>query len=192
MNISFQKTQEGTIKVVTPHNEEFIQKCKNLNGVYQDGIWTFDETMEEYVQELLTNTFGVDGTSPVELCTLIVKKFTASAYRGEFQLFGRTIAIAFSPDSEIKLGSGIALIEGAINIHHKPEKWNISLDKATFEIQQFPLERTKFEDVQKAIKEGWVEIKPQKRPKSKGQILIEIDFHKDKITELEALLTEYQ
>lgn len=192
MNIFLKKTQEGTIKVIAPHNEEFIQKSKNLNGIYQDEIWTFDETMEEYVKELLVETFGVDGTSPVEFCTLIVKNFTASAYRGEIQLFGRTLAIAFSPESEIKLGIGIALLDGTINIHSKPEKWNISLDNATFEIQQFPLERTKFEDVQKAIKEGWAEIKPQKRRKSKGQILTEIDFHRDKIAELEALLTEYQ
>ncbi len=188
MNISFQKTQEGTIKVVTPHNEEFIQKCKNLQGSYKNEEWTFDESMEEYVKELLIETFGVDGTSPVEFCTLIIKDLTELFTGGSVELFGRTIAFSFGGSSTVHLGQAIALIKGTITVKETRTHYEIIADYATFEIQQFPLERTKFEDIQKAIKEGWVEIKPHKRPKSKGQILTEIDFHKGKLAELEELL----
>lgn len=190
MKISFEKTQEGTIKVVTPHNSEFIKKFKNLRGSYENEVWTFDESMEEYVKELLIETFGVDGTAPVEFCNLMVKDLTKSFPDGRMELFGRTIAIAFGGTSQVNLGKAIALIKGTIRVNESRTQFKVVVDNATFEIQHFPLERTKFADTQQAIKEGWVEIKPPKRPKSKGQILTEIDFHKDKLAKLEELLTE--
>lgn len=192
MNISFNQTQEGTIKVVTPYNLDFTQKCKNLQGSYKNEEWTFDESMEQYVKELLKETFGVDGTTPVTFCNLIIKDLTESFTGGSVELFGRTIAFSFGGSSTVHLGQSIALIKGTITRKETRTQYKFVADKATFEIQQFPLERTKFEDIQTAIKEGWAEIKPLKKPKSKAQILTEIDFHKDKITELEALLTEYQ
>lgn len=190
MKISFEKNEEkGTIKVITPYNAGFVQKCRNLRGSFKDGAWYFDDSIEEYVKKALIDTYGVDGTSPVELCTLVVNKFTSSSSCGAVDLFGRTVAIAFGRDSGAKLGDGIILINGSVDSSGSVKNWSTEVRKATFEIQKFPLERTKFDDIQKAIAEGWVEVKIPKKAKPQSQILEEIKFHEDKLAELKALLT---
>lgn len=191
MKISLEKNEEkGTIKVITPYNAEFVQKCRNLRGTFKDGAWFFDDSIEEYVKKALIDTYGVDGTSPVELCTLVVNEFTSSSSCGAVDLFGRTVAIAFGRDSGAKLGDGIILINGYVNSSGSVKNWSTVVKNATFEIQKFPLERTKFDDIQKAITEGWVEVKIPKKAKPQSQILEEIKFHQEKLAELQALLIQ--
>lgn len=43
-------TVNGTISVVTPYNENFVKKARNLRGKWKDNAWHFDDSIEEYVR----------------------------------------------------------------------------------------------------------------------------------------------
>ena len=55
------------------------------------------------------------------------------------------------------------------------KNWYTEVVDATFEIQNFPLPRTEFEDVQTAIAEGWCEIKFPKKKRTAEEIQADID-----------------
>ena len=184
--ISLERTENGLIKVITPYNSVFVGRCRNLRGNFAEGAWFFDDSVEEYVRDAMKTIFGVDGVDPVEYCTLLVKDFTDRGYKGPVELFGRTIAKAYGRDSYAKLGDEIVFISGSYSAGGSVKNWLTQVTDATFEIRNFPLERTKFPDIQEAIEDGWVEIK--KDAKSQEQIRAEIKAYQDKIAELEAQL----
>ena len=181
------KKENGMLVVSTPYNSEFVNRAKNLGGRWdaKNSTWVFDESVEDYVKQTLLDIFGVTGEASYETCSLIVKNFTKKAPQRGVDLFSRTIAIAFGRDTGAKLGDGIVWIDGKKVSDGSYKNWNTYIENATFEIQDFPIERTKFEDVQKAISEGWCEIKIVKKQRTREEIEAEIANLKNRISELE-------
>jgi hypothetical protein len=101
------------------------------------------------------------------------------------ELFGRTIARASGRDTGVSLGESIVWINGKKESGGSTKYWKTIVENATFEIQNFPFERTKFEDVKKAIAEGWCEIKVTESKRSKEEIKSEIAELKEKLAKLE-------
>ena len=187
MNTINLKKENGMLVVSTPYNSEFVNRAKNLGGRWdaKNSTWVFDESVEDYVKQTLLDIFGVTGEANYETCSLIVKNFTKKAPQRGVDLFSRTIAIAFGRDTGAKLGDGIVWIDGKKVSDGSYKNWNTYIENATFEIQDFPIERTKFEDVQKAISEGWCEIKIVKKQRTREEIEAEIANLKNRISELE-------
>ena len=184
--ISFKK-QDGKIIVTTYYNRMFASKARNLRGKWDSSskAWVFDESVEEYVKQALLDVFGVTGETPYETCSLVIKDFTAWEAKGEVELFSRTVARAFGRDSGAKLGDDIIWISGSYHSGGSVKNWTTEVENGTFEIQNFPLERTKFDDVQKAVEEGWCEIKINKKKRSREEIESEIAALKSRLSELE-------
>ncbi|HPO91757.1 MAG TPA: hypothetical protein PLJ44_11675 [Victivallales bacterium] len=184
--ISFKK-QDDKIIVTTYYNRKFANKARNLRGQWDSSskAWIFDESVEEYVKQALIDIFGVTGEIPYETCSLLIKDFTAWEMRGEVELFGRTVARAFGRDSGAKLGDDIIWVSGSYHSGGSVKNWTTEVENGTFEIQNFPLERTKFDDVRKAVEEGWCEIKVNKKKRNREEIEAEIAALKSKLYELE-------
>ena len=126
-----------------------------------------------------------------ETCTLVVKN-TNKGGDDSIELFGRTILRAFGRKSEVQLGEDIIWISGVKKTTGSEKNWGVIIVNGTFEIQNFPLERTKFNDVQKAIQEGWCEIKVTETitetKRSREEILAEISALEEKLANLKAEL----
>jgi hypothetical protein len=177
----------GQVKVQTPYNAEFVTKAKNLGGKWDtlSKSWIFNESVLDYVKEILLQIYGVTGETTYQTCTLIVKNYSAEIMNNAVELFGRTIARASGRDTGVSLGDGLVWINGKKESGGSTKYWKTIVENATFEIQNFPFERTKFEDVQKAIAEGWCEIKVTESKRSKEEIKSEIAELKEKLAKLE-------
>ena len=177
----------GQVKVQTPYNAEFVTKAKNLGGKWDtlSKTWIFNENVLDYVKEILIQIYGVTGETTYQTCTLVVKNYSAEVVTGAVELFGRTIARASGRDTGVSLGESIVWINGKKESGGSTKYWKTIVENATFEIQDFPVERTKFEDVQKAIAEGWCEIKVTESKRSKEEIKSEIAELKEKLAKLE-------
>ena len=108
--------EKGLIKVVTPYHEGFVTKCRNFRGSFKDGAWWFDDSLIDLVKETMISVFGVDGTSEVERCTLLIKEFSDYQQHGAVTLFGRTISKASGRDSGAKLGDDIIFKIGRAHV----------------------------------------------------------------------------
>jgi len=177
----------GQVKVQTPYNAEFVTKAKNLGGKWDtlSKTWIFNENVLDYVKEILIQIYGVTGETTYQTCTLVVKNYSAEVVTGAVELFGRTIARASGRDTGVSLGESIVWINGKKESGGSTKYWKTIVENATFEIQNFPFERTEFEDVQKAIAEGWCEIKVTESKRSKEEIKSEIAELKEKLAKLE-------
>ena len=177
----------GKISVQTPYNAEFVTKAKNLGGKWDSlsKSWIFSESVLDYVKEILIQIYGVTGETTYQTCTLVVKNYSAEVVTGAVELFGRTIARASGRDTGVSLGESIVWINGKKESGGSTKYWKTIVENATFEIQNFPFERTKFEDVKKAIAEGWCEIKVTESKRSKEEIKSEIAELKEKLAKLE-------
>ena len=100
-------------------------------------------------------------------------------------LFGRTIAKASGRDTGARLGDDIIWLSGNYTSGGSTKYWKTIVENGNFEIQNFPVARTTFDDVQQAIAEGWVEIKVTETKRSKEEIESEIAILKEKLAKLE-------
>ena len=178
------KNENGVISVITPYDAEFVNKARNLRGKWKDGAWHFDDSIEDYVKQALKDCYGTTGEDPVDTCSLVIKNFDDSTDCGPVTLFGRTIAKAWGRDSGAKLGDNIIWISGKYFSGGSVKNWRTGVVNAYFEIQNFPVPRTKFEDVQKAIEGGWCEIKMPKRKRTPEQIQADIEKYEAILAEL--------
>jgi len=155
--------KEDQIKVTSPYNQKFVNKARNLRGKWKDGAWWFDDSIVDYVRDLMKGCFGTTGEEPYDNVDLVISNFTDSYSRGAVELFGRTIAKAWGRDSGAKLGDGIILISGRIKSGGSVKNWYTEVDGADFIIKDFPKPATELSEVKKAIDEGWCEVKEQKK-----------------------------
>lgn len=176
--------KEGIISVVTPYDPKFVAKARNLRGKWKDGAWHFDDSIEDYVKNALMDCYGTTGEGPVELCSLVISNWSDYGDCKPVELFGRTIAKAWGRDSNAKLGDNIIWIDGQYTSGGSVKNWRTRVEDATFEIQNFPLARTEFRDVQTAISEGWCEIKTLNKKRTAEQIQAEIDKYETLLSEL--------
>ncbi len=179
----------GEIEVVTPYDRDFVAKARNLRGKWDKAkeAWIFDDSIEDYVKKALIDVYGTTGEEPVEYCSLLIKDFSSRGEKEDVSLFGTRVAVAWGRDSGAKLGDNIIWVAGSYTSGGSMKNWYTNVENATFEIQDFPLPRTTFDDVQEAIKEGWCEIKQTKKKRKKEDIEADIEKHE---AVLEALKNE--
>lgn len=176
---------DDKVKVVTPYNEGFVNKCRNLRGTFKGGAWWFDDSILDYVREAMIKFFGTTGETPFETCTLLITNFSDYEYRGPVVLFGRTVARAFGRDSGARLGDDVIFISGTYSSGGSVKNWNTTVSNATFEIKNFPIPSIELPEVKKAIEEGWCEVKFSKKKRTSTEIETEIKTLKLRIIELE-------
>ncbi len=176
---------DDKVKVVSPYNEGFVNKCRNLRGTFKNGAWWFDDTIIDYVRDAMIQYFGTTGEVPFDTCSLLISDFTDSSARGPVTLFGRTIARAFGRDSRAKLGDDIIFISGKYKSGGSVKNWYTEVENATFEIQNFPVPSIELPDVKKAIEEGWCKVKYTNQKRKREEIEAEISACKVRLSELE-------
>ncbi len=181
--------ENGKVKVQSPFNSEFVKRAKDLGGKWDNNSksWIFNENVIECVKNLLLEIYGVNGETHYETCSLVVKNLNKGG-DNSIELFGRTILRGFGRNSKIQLGDGIVWINGEKKTTGSMKNWGVLVENGTFEIQNFPIERTKFNDVQKAIQEEWVEIKVTENKRSKEEIEKEIADLEEKLANLKVEL----
>lgn len=176
---------EDKLKVVTPYNAEFVQKCRNFRGKFSNGAWWFDDSIIEHVREAMIEFFGTTGERTYETCILVINDFTSYEDKGPVTLFGRTIAKAYGRDSGARLGDGIVFISGEYDSGGSSKNWSTEVKNATFEIHNFPVPALQLYEVQEYIKSGKCVVKEMKKKRDTDQI-------KNEITELQARLAELE
>lgn len=176
---------DDKVKVVTPYNEAFIQKCRNLRGTFKAGAWWFDDSIIDYVREAMVQFFGTTGETPYQTCTLLISNYSDHCYNGPCILFGRTIAKAFGRDSGARLGDDVIFIDGIYNSGGSVKNWSTVIKDATFEIHKFPVPSLELNEVKQAIKEGWCEVKYPKKKRLIEDIQAEIEALQKRIEELQ-------
>jgi hypothetical protein len=172
------------IKVTSPYHPELVSRARRLRGEWKHGAWWFDDSILDYVRELMLKCYGVTGEISYDVCTLLVKDFTVSELQGPVFLFGRTIAKAYSRDSRCDLGDDIFLIDGNVSSGGSMKNWRTCVTSATFEIKNVPVPRAQMHDVQRAIQEGWCEIKYSTKKRSLDVVLEEISLFETRLQEL--------
>jgi hypothetical protein len=181
---------DDQVKVTTPYNENFRRICRNMRGKWKkdENAWYIDDSLIDDIRDAMTEIFGTTGEFPVEYCSLRIKDYSTSEHCGPVVLFGRTIARAKGRDSGARMGDDIVFISGSYNSGGSVKNWTTRVDNATFEIQNFPVPTTEKEDVQKAITEGWCEIKKVQKRRPKEEVEAEITQLKERIKVLETEL----
>jgi len=158
-NISVKIINEHRLKVIAPYNEEFVVEARLLHGTWRRNAWWFDDSAMDRLRELLLRQWNTTGEAPYDSCSLLIRNLNKSARRGTVFLFNRMIAKAFGRMSKIKMGDDIYFISGTIKPGGDLYYWETQCVDATFVIGNFPLPATELPEVQKAISEGWCEIK---------------------------------
>lgn len=176
--------ENGVIIVVTPYNAKFVNKARNLRGNWKNNAWHFDDEIEEYVKAALLECYGVIGDEPVQYCTLVISDYNGSTDKDAEELFGRIIARAFGRDSGAKLGDDIIWISGKYSSGGSVKNWDTRISDGFFEIQNVPVARTEFNDVQKAIAAGWCTIKYPKKKRTAEEVQADIDKYTAILEEL--------
>lgn len=191
MSQSIQLTIEGDkVKVVTPYNEAFVAKCRNLRGKFSNGAWYFDDSIIDYVREAMLEFYGTTGETTYENCTLLVIDFSSCVGRGPVVLFGRTIAKAFGRDTGARLGDDIVFISGKYDSSGSVKNWSTDIRNAIFEIHKFPVPSLELPSVKAAIEAGWCEVKYSKKKRPIAEIETEIEALKTRIVELQNELNQ--
>jgi len=181
---------DDKVKVSTPYNAGFVQKCRNLRGQFKQGAWWFDDSIIDYVREAMIEFYGTTGEIPYENCTLLISDYSDTEGRGPVVLFGCTIAIAFGRDSGARLGDNIVFISGDYDSSGSVKNWTTSVRNATFEIHNFPVPSLELSDVKKAIEEGWCKVKYNKKKRPAEEIQAEIEALQKRIEELQTELNQ--
>ena len=177
---------DDKVRVITPYNADFVQKCRNLRGTFKDKAWWFDDSIIDYVREALIQFFGTTGEVPYDTCTVLISNYTNySPINGPCILFGRTIAKAFGRDSGARLGDDIVFISGKFGSGGSVKNWRTEITDATFEIHKFPVPSLELPDVKKAIQEGWCEVKYPKKKRDPEIVLREITELRTRLADLE-------
>lgn len=153
------KIVDDKVKVTSPYNHDFIEKCRKFHGVFKNGSWWFDDSIIDSVRKAMTEVYGTTGEKPYEYCTLIIKDFKKTVHNEPVDLFGRTIVGILGSGPAVRPGKDISFISGSYKSGGTSGDWYIEVSKAKFEINNFPLTMLKRKDVQKAIKEEWCKIK---------------------------------
>lgn len=179
---------DDKVKVLSPYNEKFVTRARNLRGQWKQSAWWFDDSIIDYVRELMMECFGTTGEIAYETCTLLITKFTNFENNAPVVLFGRTVAKAFSRDSGARLGDDIILISGEYKSGGSVKNWRTEVKDATFEMHNFPIPSLNLKEVKEAIHEGWCEVKYSKKKRSPEEIQAEINTLKARIEELETEL----
>lgn len=182
---------DGQVKVTSPYNQHFVTKARNMRGKWKNEAWYFDDSIIDYVRELMMECFGTTGETPYGNVDLLIKDFNKWERTQPVELFGRTIARAFGRDSGAKLGDGIILLSGSVDSGGSVKNWSTDVSNATFIIKDFPQPATELPEIQEAIVAGWCEVKEQKKKRNPDEILAEIDRLKVRITELEKEYNSY-
>lgn len=151
--------KNGKVKTTSPYNEDFVKKARGLRGTWLSGQWVFDASVEEHVIKAMLDCYSVTGFNPYQVCTLTVKDLNTNEWQGGVELFGRPIAKAWGRDSGAKAQEDIFLLEGKFTSGGSMKNWRTYVEHATFEMHNFPVAALEREDVQKAIADGWVEVK---------------------------------
>ncbi len=172
------------IRVTSPYNKEFVHRARNLRGKWQNNAWWFDDSLTEYVREIMIEHYGTTGEDHYETCTLLVSDYTDSVLQGPVTLFGRTVAKAFGRDSYAKLGDSIVFISGSYSSGGSVKNWRTIVQNATFEIKDFPIPSLSLSEVSKAIEEGWCTVKPVAKKRPKEEIEAEIKELENRINQL--------
>ncbi|KAA6348486.1 hypothetical protein EZS27_004086 [termite gut metagenome] len=173
------------VKVTCPYNEEFVRKAHNLRGKWKENAWWFDDSILEYVREVMIQIYNTTGEVPYDNCTLVITDFSGDEMMDPVNLFGRTIAEASGRDSGARLGEDIIFIKGRYTSGGSVKNWRTVVSNAMFEIQNFPMPSLELPDVKKAIEEGWCKVKEAKKKRSRDDIQKEIEALSLRISELE-------
>ncbi len=106
---------EHRILVRGPYNTCFIPRAKKLNGQWDrtNEHWVFPGEREAEVRELCAIWFGTDGSAPPDLVDVhLVFHQSCAQDAPEATIFGRVIANIRGWGATIRVGEGVAFIEG--------------------------------------------------------------------------------
>lgn len=113
--VKVSKTKAG-IEMETPYNAAFVLGVKKISGKYNQDtkVWTVPSSLEGAARALLVETFGTDGSAPVEMVDLAVEVINGPWYAdcSPIYLGPIEVARAWGRDSGAKLADGVALLAG--------------------------------------------------------------------------------
>lgn len=138
------ETVNGTARIFTPYNAEFVKKIKNVGGRKWDSsqnCWTVPETEIDTVRDYMMEVFG-ESDLPDEDGKITIKvtfNDDASKLTAPVTLYGKEIARAWGRDSGAKIGDDVTLISGRITSGGSQKNWRTVIDAGSvFKIRDVP------------------------------------------------------
>lgn len=125
MNINVKKYGDF-LAVYFPFDESAKDRIKNLGGKWNgiERCWKVPAALESEVREVLRETFGTDGSQPVNMLTLRVTALEdVEVYTEPVTCCGKVLARAYGRDSGAKVGDDVALISGNIASGGSRKNW---------------------------------------------------------------------
>lgn len=102
--------ENGTIKVQSDYNADFVKRAKLLQGRWSKPYWVFPGENEAEVKALLMDIYGENGDEQetVDLLIDLGKMENGQTVR----LGGYVLAYRYSRDSMVRLGDNVILVSG--------------------------------------------------------------------------------
>ncbi len=142
MKIIDWEENHGVIEIRTPYSPEFVAIARQLNGNWNNIFWSFRSEDRDTLSDLLIETYGMDGRTPVKTVTVratIKEGIAWETFRGPLMIFGRVVGSAFGRDSGARLGTGVAIVSGRFTSGGSVKNWKTVIPgKTTFDIHDVP------------------------------------------------------
>lgn len=184
------KIEDGTAKVFTPYNPEFVRRIKSVGKAKWNGsekCWQVSELAVEAVRTIMMDVYGeTDIPDCGEKVSVRVKFLEEhSAFREAFVLFGKTIASAFGRDSGARTGDEAIFIQGDPRSGGSMKNWYTIIPKdCVVELHNVP------KALVETNEDGEIEIQILENKINKTALLAEKENLLKRLAEIEELLKQ--
>jgi len=153
--------QDGRVVVKAPGNKEFLKEAKKLQGRYDKAkkVWVFARGKEPLVKKALLDIFGTTNIDNYHNCHLKLRHFSCSYVGDTIKVFGKVIFKVNPEDGRLLPIKGVFCLGGTYTSRKTRMGWVTEIKDANILIDNFPIPRTRLNDVQEAIRDGRCEVK---------------------------------
>jgi hypothetical protein len=140
-NVFIEKNDNGkSFAVRSPYSDRFVKEAKKLAGKYKKPDWIFPLEVFNDVKKLCLEIYGEIGEGVKEAVTLrVMFPNGAEIINGALMIKNRSVARAYSRNSDVKFGDNIILRNGKIYSGGSVKNWKTIADRGTvIDILGFP------------------------------------------------------
>lgn len=126
--------EDGTAKVFTPYNPEFVRRIKTVGRAKWNGsekCWQVSDQAVEAVREIMMDVYGEtdipDCGEKISVRVTFLEEH--DELREAYTLFGKTIASAFGRDSGARTGEEAIFVQGAPRSGGSVKNWRTVIPK---------------------------------------------------------------
>jgi hypothetical protein len=163
INVNVKVTTKNNVTIVeTPYNRLFVDKCHQLNGIWEGGKWMFKDLSsigKEKLKKYLVKYYGTDGTFTPDLVDIHVFDLTDSRTLRGIEVYGRSVCFATGRDYGAHLADGIEMLSGSIDSGGSRKYWETHCTNLEFVMKGVPrIYLKKNKELQEDLEKHYAEV----------------------------------